>query len=124
MHFTDAVDAGRILAQGMGTTVGNAMVSMIPGLVEEGKNIRDFITSTPACTGTCDGMWELPPWADGATNAEAPARIFHISVDEASAPPYSNLSKHTIMLIELFTVSAQIKEYETIYQFRNTQLVD
>lgn len=43
MHFTDAVDAGRVLATGMGTTVGNAIVSLIPGLEEEGKTIRDFM---------------------------------------------------------------------------------
>lgn len=84
MHFTDAVDAGKILAKGMGTTVGNAMVSMIPGLEEEGATIRTFIQSSPACTGTCDGLWDLPAWANGATDADVAAKIFQITLDEAS----------------------------------------
>lgn len=67
MHFTTAVPDGRKVGMGMGQKVGETMISLVPGLSENGKTLNDFLTSTATCEGVCDGLWDIPNFPAGLT---------------------------------------------------------
>lgn len=140
IHFTPAVPAGRKLCEGMGTTVGKKVLSLVPGSDE--KSVRELLGTTPPCAddccaevemcdetqkmeckAKCMGMWDFP-WFDkidaiktGFSQKERATAV--------NDPFFNNLDRHllTIMLVQGSTIPL-ITKAETIYHFRYTSILD
>lgn len=122
MHFTTAVPDGRKVGMGMGTKVGETIISLVPGLDEDDKKLGNFLTSTPSCDGVCDGLWDIPNLPAGLTLEQHRMNVLSLPVIEAaSQPPYTFASRTVLMLMEIMQYGTpEILKYETIYQFRHT----